>query len=80
MLIVLLFRILMLVGTLLEVIATPPHPSTMVMSQTVTEPAVLERLPWQRTITSVEWEWLTSPALDVCTIFVSVGTVQLWSN
>ncbi len=48
-----IFRIPMLVGTLHKAIMTPLLPNTMVMSQTDMEPAVEERLPWQKITISV---------------------------
>ncbi len=55
----------MLVGTLHKAIMTPLLPNTMVMSQTDMEPAVEERLPWQKITISVAQGWPITPILAV---------------
>ncbi len=58
----------MLVGTLHKAIMTPLLPNTMVTSQTDMEPAVEERLPWQKITISVEWGWPITLILAVSII------------
>ncbi len=59
----------MLAGTLQKAIMTPLLPNTMVMSQTDMEPAVEERLPWQKITISVELGWPITPILAVSIVY-----------
>ncbi len=55
----------MLAGTLQKATMTPLLPNTVVMSQTDMEPAVEERLPWQKITIIVELGWPITPILAV---------------